>query len=258
MEGIEGVPIDRYCREEGEPIDARLRLFVQVAHAVAYAHARLVVHRDLKPANILVDAAGNAHNRGLSASRSCSIAEPESSRAVTTSPRCTERVFTPDLRFARADPRRPRDVASDVYSLGLVLYELLGRRRPYRLARDGQLEEAIEKAHVPAPSSLVEPNRTLARQLRGDLDIIVDRALRKDPSERYPTVQALANDIERYLRGEPIHARPDTFTYPHREVRAPAPRRGRARRAPRARDRRGRGERGPPVADSRAPSATRL
>jgi hypothetical protein len=211
MEGIEGEAIDRYCREKGLSIDARLRLFLQVAHAVAFAHARLVVHRDLKPANIIVDAAGNAHIVDFGIAKLLD-AEPESS-APSHLTQMHGRVFTPDY----ASPEQIRSdlvtVASDVYSLGIVLYELLAGKRPYRLARDGPLEEAIEKAQVPPPSTQVAANRTLARELRGDLDIIVDRAVRKDPGERYPTVQALANDVERYLSGEPIQARPDTFTY---------------------------------------------
>ena len=211
MEMIEGVPIDQHCRDKNLAIGERLRLFVQVANAVSFAHARLVVHRDLKPANILVDSSGNAHIVDFGIAKLLD-AEPESS-APSHLTQMHGRVFTPDY----ASPEQIRGdlvtVASDVYSLGIVLYELLTGTRPYRLPRGAAVEEAIGKVQVAPPSSLAAGNRTLARQLRGDLDMIVDRAARKDPAERYPSVQALANDVDRYLRGEPVHARPDTFTY---------------------------------------------
>src|SRR5688572_30462340 len=211
MESIEGVPIDQHCRDKGLCVADRLHLFVQVANAVAFAHARLVVHRDLKPANILVDASGNAHIVDFGIAKLLD-AEPESAEPSHLT-QMHGRVFTPDY----ASPEQVRGamvtVASDVYSLGIVLYELLAGKRPYRLVRGEGLEEAISKVQVPPPSSQAAGNRTLARELRGDLDMIVDRATRKDAIERYPSVQALANDVERYLRGEPVHARPDTFTY---------------------------------------------
>jgi tetratricopeptide (TPR) repeat protein len=210
MESIDGAPIDEYCRDKALTVAERLRLFVQVANAVAFAHARLVVHRDLKPSNILVDAAGNAHIVDFGIAKLLD-AEPESS-APSHLTQMHGRVFTPDY----ASPEQIRGwlvtVASDVYSLGVVLYELLAGKRPYRLPRGGALEEAIDKVHAPPPSTQVG-NRAAARELRGDLDMIVDRAMRKDAAERYPSVQAFSNDVERYLRGEPIHARPDTFIY---------------------------------------------
>ena len=210
MENIEGVPIDEYCRTQALPLEARLRLFVEVTKAVSYAHARLVVHRDLKPANILVDSAGGIHLLDFGLAK---LIDPraESEPQLT---QVTGRTFTPDY----ASPEQIRGgaitVGSDIYSLGVILYELLTRKRPYRLKWDtaAALEEAIAEADVPPPSSQVV-DRALAKALRGDLDTILAKALRKNPAGRYLTVEAFAADIERHLRREPVLARADSLAY---------------------------------------------
>ena len=210
MEIIDGVPIDRFCTERALPLEARLRLFLEVARAISYAHARLVVHRDLKPSNILVDPAGHAHVVDFGLGK---VLDDTADRAHPVT-QTMARALTPDY----ASPEQIRGgaitVATDVYSLGVVLYQLLADRRPYRLKRDSAaaLEEAIIEADVPAASSQVE-DRGRARRLRGDLDTILAKALRKDVNERYPTIEAFALDVDRHLRGLPVHARPPSFAY---------------------------------------------
>ena len=210
MEIIDGLPIDQYCRSRELSVDARLGLFIQVARAIGYAHGRLVVHRDLKPSNLLVDGGGAIHVVDFGLAKL--IDAGDAGQGALT--QLTGRALTPDYASPEQIRGEPVTVASDVYSLGVVLYELLAGKRPYRLKRDSQaaLEEAIIEADVP-PASSQAGTRALARALRGDLDTILAKALRKDPAERYATVESLAADVERHLRGEPVLARPDSFLY---------------------------------------------
>ena len=234
LEYVEGEPIDRYAANHGLPLRARIELIVQVARAVAHAHARLVVHRDLKPSNILVDAAGQAHllDFGIAAlvDAQQGDAVPAASRAPAPAPtalgkvpaaaptQSAGRALTPDY----ASPEQIRGdaigTASDVYSLGVVLFELLVGVRPYRLERGlgaAALADAIERVEVPRASvtAVTAADARLRRQLEGDLDAILARALAKASSERYASVDALADDLERHLRGEPVQARPGTRWY---------------------------------------------
>jgi serine/threonine-protein kinase len=210
MEQIDGLPIDEYCRKHALPIRARLGLFLQVARAVTFAHARLIVHRDLKPSNILVDREGRVHLVDFGLGKL--LAEDSAEPAHLT--QMTGRALTP----AYASPEQIRGeavtVATDVYSLGVVLYELLTGARPYRLKRDtpAALEDAIMEADVPPASSQVADPAT-KRLLRGDLDTILAKALKKDVAQRYATVEAFATDVDRHLRALPVTARPDSFLY---------------------------------------------
>jgi serine/threonine-protein kinase len=205
MEYVDGVPIDRHCREHGLDIPARLRLFLQVADAVSHAHWRLIVHRDLKPSNILVTPAGEVRLLDFGVAKLLHDEDP--TRAQLT--HLMGRAVTPDYASPEQVGARPVGVATDVYSLGVVLYELLTGARPYRLPRDtpAALEEAILAADVP-PASTRAGDRRSARALRGDIDTILAKAMRKDPAQRYRSVEALAADIERHLAGEPVLARP--------------------------------------------------
>lgn len=205
MEFVDGVPIDVFCREHGLSIAARLRLFLQVAEAVSHAHGRLVVHRDLKPSNILVTAAGEVRLLDFGVAKL--LGDDSAANAQIT--RLMGRAVTPDYASPEQVGARPVGVATDVYSLGVVLYELLAGVRPYRLPRDtpAALEEAVLAADVPAASSRAGDRRA-ARALRGDLDTILAKAMRKEPAERYRSVEALAADIERHLAGLPVLARP--------------------------------------------------
>jgi eukaryotic-like serine/threonine-protein kinase len=210
LEHINGQRIDRHCEQHALPVHARLRLFVQAARAVAHAHAQLVVHRDLKPSNLLVDAAGQVKLLDFG------IAKLLSDGALMHSDitHADARVLTPDYAAPEQVSGQPVGTRSDVYSLGVLLFELLAGQRPYRLKRDSRaaLEEAILHADVPRPSD-VATDAAMRRALRGDLDTIVLKALKKPVTERYASVDALAEDIERHLSSRPVLARPDRLGY---------------------------------------------
>ncbi|MCU0814537.1 MAG: serine/threonine protein kinase, partial [Burkholderiaceae bacterium] len=209
LEYVAGERLDTYCRERRLPVAGRLRLFLQVAHAVAHAHAQLVVHRDLKPANILVTDGGEVKllDFGIAKLLDEGVAQE------TALTREAGRALTPEYASPEQILGRPFGTASDVYSLGVVLFELLTDARPYRLGRATRaaLEEAIVHADVPRPSAVAAPERR--RALRGDLDTIVLKALRRDPAARYPTVAALADDLRRHLEHRPVQAQPDRAAY---------------------------------------------
>src|SRR5215471_17375547 len=210
LEYIEGQPIDVYCRNAGLDIKARLRVFAQAARAVAYAHARLTLHRDLKPTNILVTADGQARLLDFGVAK---LLEQGGTRETELT-QLGGRALTPDYASPEQILGEPLTVASDIYSLGVVLYQLLTGRRPYKLRRDsrGALEDAIVAVEPMPPSSAVD-GRASRRQLAGDLDTIVLKALKKRPADRYPTVAALVEDIDRFLSGRPILARADRAWY---------------------------------------------
>ena len=209
IEYVEGRQIDDYCRERQLDLKSRLRLFAQVARGVAYAHTKLVVHRDLKPANILVTSDGQVRLLDFGIAKLLDEGEAEGAQLTEFA----GRALTP----AYASPEQilgdPLTIASDVYSLGVILYELLAGQRPYNPKRDsrGALEDAIVQEE-PAPPSVVA-DRQSRIALRGDLDAIVLAALRKKPEGRYPTVHALVDDIERYLSARPVLAQPDSSWY---------------------------------------------
>lgn len=211
MERVDGLPLDQYCQRHALGTEARLRLFLQVADAVAYAHARLVVHRDLKPANILVTPRGEV--RLLDFGIATLLQDDAGTSGKLT--RATGCANTPDYASPEQVAGRAVTVATDVYSLGVVLYELLTGRRPYVLTRHSlaALEEAILSADVPRPSANTGGDRKLARRLAGDLDTIVAKALRKPAARRYASVEAMAADVRRHLDGEPVLARPPSARY---------------------------------------------
>lgn len=210
MERVEGVPIDQFCREQGLDTARRVRLFLQVTDAVAHAHARLVVHRDLKPSNILVTREGQVRLLDFGIAKLLDEDLPPE-RQLT---RQLGRPVTPDYAAPEQAGGRPVGTAGDVYSLGIVLFELLTGQRPYQVGRHGAatLEDSILRAEVPAPSSRA-PDRATARALRGDLDTIVGKALRKRAQDRYPSVESFAADLQRHLDGEPVLAQAPHWRY---------------------------------------------
>lgn len=225
MEHVDGVPIDRYCRENNLDLEARLKLFSQACSAVEYAHSNLVIHRDIKPANILVSKRGNVKLLDFGIAKIVEGSEPVL-RFDNNLTQTGFRALTP--RYASPEQLRSEAVttASDVYSLGVVLYELLTGLSPYKTGNAGsaELEQLIITQEPERPSSVVAKSENgvatdsgarhkLARKLRGDLDTICVAALRKDPTRRYQTVQQLDDDINRYLTGRPIQARMDSFAY---------------------------------------------
>jgi serine/threonine-protein kinase len=209
LEYVEGEPITEWCRHRNLSLDARLRLFLQTCDAVSHAHANLIVHRDLKPSNILVTPQEEVRLLDFGIAKLLDTNELPPDQTGTGL-----RAFT--LHYAAPEQVRgePVTTMTDVYALGVVLHELLTGSRPYALKRrtDAEWEEAILGADPVRPSAAVDQRR-LARLLAGDLDNIVLKALAKRPEQRYPSVEALAQDISRYRDGKPVLARPQSVRY---------------------------------------------
>ena len=199
LEFIDGQPIDTWCEARALPLRERLALVVQVAKAVGHAHGSLVVHRDLKPSNILVTQDGEVHLLDFGIAKLLETTEGPDGDATQTQ----ARLLTPRYASPEQADGRPITVASDVYSLGVVLHQLL----------TGSLPSLPSPNDDPAPASRSVVDRGAARALRGDLDAIVGKALRHDPARRYATMEAFANDLENHLAGRPVQARPDGTFY---------------------------------------------
>jgi eukaryotic-like serine/threonine-protein kinase len=209
IEHVEGRPIDEYCRAAALDVGARVGLVRQVAQAVAHAHAALVVHRDLKPANILVTADGQVQLLDFGVAKLLDEAGADPTATLAGGP-----AFTPAYAAPEQVAGAPIGIGADIYAIGVILFELLTGARPYQNDEDSwrQLAAAIVEARVPVPSTTVTDPR-LRKALRGDLDTIVLKAMRQRPEERYATADALADDLERYLDGRPVRARPDNTMY---------------------------------------------
>jgi len=198
LEYIDGMPLDQWCREKSPPISERLRLFVQIARAVAYAHGRLVVHRDLKPSNVLVSPDGQTHLLDFGIAKLLDDSARDNNLTQEQGRVLTLHYASPEQIEGKAIT-----VASDVYSLGVLLYEILTARRPYDSERStrGAVEQAILEGEPPLPSSRAADQAT-ARKLRGELDAIVVKALKREPADRYATADAFAEDVQRYASGD--------------------------------------------------------
>lgn len=223
LEYVDGVPIDQYCDEHKLDVDARITLFLDVLGAVAEAHANLIVHRDLKPSNVLVRIDGQVKLLDFGIAK---LLAPEDSASSTVLTLEGGGALTP--RFAAPEQVTGGNVttATDVYALGVLLYLLLTGHHPAGagVQSPAELVKAIVELEAPRASGVVLTKNDagdkrstttdkLGRQLRGDLDTILSKALKKNPQERYSSVTAFADDLRRYLKHEAISVRPDTFAY---------------------------------------------
>ncbi len=231
MEYVEGAPLDEFCAAKDLSVNERLRLFLQVCRVVSFAHSRLVVHRDLKPSNILVAADGTVKLLDFGIAKILSSEDDLPNQTLTQFGMMTPRYASPE-QISGAFV----STATDVYSLGLILFELLTGAPAYEVtsSRPDEIAKIICEVEPVRPSSVSlgsSQNRknvtaenggqrtkgkrhtTNRRSLRGDLDTIILKALRKDPARRYASVEQFAADIERHLEGLPVIARPDTFAY---------------------------------------------
>ena len=231
LEHVEGDHIDRYCDQRKLDVEARVRLFLDVLVAVAQAHANLIVHRDLKPSNVLVRNDGQVKLLDFGIAKLLEGEGQEGAATVLTVE--GGRAMTPEYAAPEQLRGEPVTTATDVYALGVLLYVLLTGQHPAGAGphTPADLVKAIVDTEPTPPSDTVSPTQAnaeitttnatrrattpekLRRLLLGDLDTIVAKALKKNPQERYASVTALADDLGRYLRHEPISARPDTVAY---------------------------------------------
>jgi Tol biopolymer transport system component len=220
MEFVAGETLTGYCESHQLGIDERLGLFLQVLSAVGYAHSQNIIHRDLKPSNILVREGGQVVLLDFGIAKLL----VDGAAAETELTRQAGATLTPEYASPEQIKGEPLAPTTDVYSLGVVLYELLSGRRPYAQARSTRrdLEDAILSADPMRPSEAVtsagansDPvaQEALRKALRGDLDTIVLKAMHKQPEHRYATVDAFADDLRRYIHHEAIRARPNTAGY---------------------------------------------
>jgi eukaryotic-like serine/threonine-protein kinase len=212
MEYVEGASLTRYCRERGSSLHERLTLFMQVCEAVAFAHRNLVIHRDLKPDNILVDAEGTVKLLDFGIAKLIDMAALPGEWDHTIAP------FTPDYAAPEQLTGEAVTTSTDIYALGVLMFEILTGDRPLRargLPSTRALKLVLDR-EAPAPSRIAARNPASPlnpRLLKGDLDAIVAKCLRKEPGHRYETVVGLKRDIERTLRHQPVHARSGARAY---------------------------------------------
>jgi serine/threonine protein kinase len=225
LEYVEGTPITAYCDAKKLSVDARLALFRQVLAAVQYAHTNLVIHRDLKPSNIMVTHEGYVRLLDFGIAKFLSGERAQETELTQLG----GRALTPDYASPEQISGAPISTASDVYSLGVVLYELLVGARPYKLKRGtrGELEEAILSADAPSLTNFINHTESagqvandrsstpvrLKAQLTGEVNTLVRKAIQKQPQNRYATADAFLADIDRYLADQPILAQGETFWY---------------------------------------------
>ena len=230
MELVEGVPINEWCATQRLPLEARLRLFRVVCDAVQHAHRALVVHRDLKPSNIFVSRSGSVKLLDFGIAK---LLDPDAWDVGSLTTRAEMRLITPEYGAPEQRHDGPITTATDVYALGVVLYELLTGLRPQEASHAyGARHRSSQRQAKPCGDSLpqrrragkrrisamrgkahIADSRKLVRRIRGDLDRIVLTALREEPERRYASAGQLGEEIERFLGGHAVLAQPDTMRY---------------------------------------------
>ena len=224
MEYVEAASVTEHCDRRDLDIDQRLRLFLTICEAVGYAHQNLIVHRDLKPSNILVSDTGQVKLLDFGIAKMLSDDDVDAAGPPLTTG-AGRFLMTPEYAAPEQVTGDTVTTATDVYALGVVLYELLTGERPYRIASrtPSQIEDTICRTVPVRPSTAVRSKRSgktddqapvrTARRLRGDLDTIILKALSKEPERRYAGAAQLADDLRRHLSGLPVEARPDSPAY---------------------------------------------
>ena len=215
MEYVDGHPITTYSNENQLSVKQRVELFISVCQAVQYAHQNLIIHRDLKPSNIMVNPEGECKllDFGIAKLLDQSGDLPELTRSG-------QQYFSMKYAAPEQIQNRPVNTLTDVYSLGVLLYQLLTGSLPYTITEQttyGEFERKICDEPVPKPSSIVRKSKDLYKQLQGDMDNIILKALEKSPDRRYRSAEALADDLKRYLHNLPVSARPVGVVYRSRK-----------------------------------------
>jgi serine/threonine-protein kinase len=220
MEYVEGLPLTEYCKRNGLRVSDRLRLFRSVCEAVQHAHRHAIIHRDLKPSNLLVTSDGKVKLLDFGIAK-----QLEGVGALADATQTMVRAMTPAYAAPEQVRGDPVGIHTDVYALGVILYELLTDRLPFDLSNrtPGQADHMVLEQEPERPSARAAARRPFSNTsfsaaevgsgAWADLDVLCLTAMHKDPARRYRTVEALARDLDHYLKGEPLEARPDSWGY---------------------------------------------